>query len=101
VCGVHDAEHIDFTRHRDDVLLVPRNVELEEPGIAKPATPYTLRHSFATSLLASGDDIRTDVKTTMIYARVLGLGASGVRSPLDALEGERTPEEDQASWHDA
>jgi hypothetical protein len=27
----------------------------------------------------------TDVKTTMIYTHVLGLGASGVRSPLDAL----------------
>ncbi len=26
-----------------------------------------------------------DVKTTMIYTHVLGLGASGVRSPLDAL----------------
>jgi len=27
----------------------------------------------------------SDVKTTMIYTHVLGLGASGVRSPLDAL----------------
>ncbi len=29
-----------------------------------------------------------DVKTTMIYTHVLGLVASGVRSPLDALGGE-------------
>jgi len=28
-----------------------------------------------------------DVKTTMIYTHVLGLGASGIRSPLDALDG--------------
>jgi hypothetical protein len=61
--------------------------------VREAATPHTLRHSFVTHLLAAGHDIRTvhelmghaDVKTTMIYTHVLGLGASGVRSPLDAL----------------
>ena len=60
-------------------------------GVAKRVTCHTFRHSFATHLLERGQDIRTvqellghrDVATTMIYTKVLQLGAKGVRSPLD------------------
>jgi integron integrase len=80
-------------RHHVDEQTIQRAVKqaVRTAGLVKPATPHTLRHSFATHLLQKGQDIRTvqellgheDVQTTMIYTHVLNRGGRGVTSPLD------------------
>ena len=87
-----DPEDKVLRRHHMDETVFQKAVRkaARKAGIKKTVSPHTLRHSFATHLLAAGSDIRTvqeqlghtDVKTTQIYTHVLQMGGSAVVSPF-------------------
>lgn len=66
-------------------------------GIDKPATPHTLRHSYATHLIEAGADVRTvqlflghaSLRTTMRYIHLTHARMQRVANPLDVLTSKK------------
>lgn len=91
-------EWLFFGRDPEQPLLtrtVQRNFKTakEKAGIRKAATPHSLRHAFATHLMANGANLlyikdllgHRSLKSTLIYLKITRDGFDRLHHPLDEL----------------
>lgn len=90
--GQKEDAHIGFSAIRQIFLNAKKRA-----GIKKPASPHTLRHSFATHLIESGTSLHhvqlllghRSPTTTTVYLHVSRVNLAQVTSPLD-ITSEQT-----------
>lgn len=91
--GQKEDTHIGMTAIRQIFLAAKKRA-----GIKKPASPHTLRHSFATHLIEAGTSLHhvqlllghRSPTTTTVYLHVSRINLAQVTSPLDIIS-EQTP----------
>ena len=84
--GYNENTHLTVSAIRQVFLKA-----VKKAGIAKPVTPHTLRHSFATHLIEAGTSLHhvqlllghRSPTTTTVYLHVSQLALSRVTSPID------------------
>jgi site-specific recombinase XerD len=89
--GQKEGTHIGISSIRQIFLEAK-----ERAGITKPASPHTLRHSFATHLIEAGTSLHhvqlllghRSPTTTTVYLHVSKMNLAQVTSPLDSIPEE-------------
>jgi site-specific recombinase XerD len=89
--GQKEGTHICLSAIRQIFLEAKKRA-----GITKPASPHTLRHSFATHLIEAGTSLHhvqlllghRSPTTTTVYLHVSKMNLAQVSSPLDSIPEE-------------